>query len=83
VGVNIGSNHPVIDDVSIHENIVTSMKTLDTDSFTYRSDNGILNRGKDCVDAFESFNGVKTKEGLVIPREELKGFKVPNLNPRP
>jgi hypothetical protein len=76
VNVNIGGNHQVIDDVSIREGVVTSMKTLDTDSFTYRTTNRIFNRGRDCVDAFETFRGVERKDGLVIPREELKGFNL-------
>jgi hypothetical protein len=73
-GVNIGGNHPVIDDIRFNEGIVTSMKTIDTDAITYKFRNGIFNRGRNCIDEFDSFERVKTADGLDIPRNELKGF---------
>lgn len=77
VGVNIGSNHPVIDDVHAYEGIVTSMKTLDTGARIYQNPDMILEKGKDYVDAFASNkfkDGVKTKDGFEMPLDQIRGF---------
>lgn len=73
-GVNIGSTHEVIDDVHAYEGIVTSMKTIDTHARIYQYPDEVYHRGKDCVDAFETFKGVKTKDGYKLPLDQIKGF---------
>lgn len=73
-GVNIGGNHPVIDDVRAYDGIVTSMKTMDTHAFSYSDAIGIFRRGREYVEAFERFSGVKTSDGFELPLDQIKGF---------
>lgn len=72
-GVNIGGTQRVIDDVNVTEGIVTSMKTMDTHSYTYQSGDNIYSVGKRYVDAFKKFDGVNTKD-LTVPLNQIKGF---------
>lgn len=73
-GVNIGGNQPVIDDIYVDDRIVTSMKTIDTQARMYQYPDEVYRRGKDCVNAFETFKGVKTKDGYELPLDQVKGF---------
>lgn len=74
-GVNIGSTHPVIDDVHAFEGIVTSMKTMDTDAHLYHNyPHNVFDKGKEYVDDFEDFKGVNTKDGFVLPLDQIRGF---------
>ncbi len=74
-GVNIGSTHPVIDDVHVFEGIVTSMKTMDTDARLYHNyPHNVFDKGKEYVDDFEDFKGVHTKDGLVVPLDQIHSF---------
>jgi len=78
-GVNIGKRHPVIDDVYIDDKIVTSMKTMDTHDFTYKTPDGIQRTGKRYVDAFASDkfkDGVNREDGYKLPRDQIKGFNL-------
>lgn len=77
VGVNIGSIHPVIDDVHVHDRIVTSMKTIDTHTKTYQFPHEIYRKGKEYIDEFESDkfkDGVNTKDGYKLPRDQIRKF---------
>lgn len=73
-GVNIGSTHPVIDDVHVFEGIVTSMKTIDTSAHIYQFSDQTYRKGKEYVDDFEDFKGVNTKDGLVMPLDQIHSF---------
>jgi len=74
VGVNIGGNHPVIDDVRAYEGIVTSMKVMDTHAFAYQNAKGIVYRASRYVDAFAGFTGVKTVDGFKLPLDQIRGY---------
>ncbi|MCX6794139.1 MAG: hypothetical protein NTY06_03485 [Candidatus Gottesmanbacteria bacterium] len=74
VGVNIGGNHPVIDDVRAYDRIVTSMKVIDTHAITYEHANAIMYRAIKYIDAFEEFMGVKTVDGFELPKDQIKGY---------
>lgn len=74
VGVNIGSNHPVIDDVHAYEGIVTSMKTMDTQADMYQYTGSVYNKGKEYVDEYDRFKGVDTIDGFQLPLDQIRGF---------
>lgn len=84
-GVNIGSTHPVIDDVVVGENIVTSMKTMNTHAYDYQEASGITHRACGYVDDFKEFKGVNTSQ-LKIPLDQIRGMNLeiavrPDLTP--
>lgn len=72
-GVNIGKTHPVIDDVVVSENIVTSMKTMNTHAYDYQEARGIMHRACGYVDDFKEFKGVDTSE-IQIPLDQIRGM---------
>lgn len=76
VGVNIGGNQPVIDDIHAHEGIVTSVKTMDTHAHMYQYPDEIFRRCREYVNEFESdkFKDGVTKEGYELPRDQIRGF---------
>lgn len=74
VGVNIGGNHSVIDDVHAYEGIVTSMKTMDTQAPIYQYPNMVFDKGKEYVDAYDRFRGVDTVDGFRLPFDQIRGF---------
>lgn len=64
----------IIDDYRADAGIVTSMKTIDTDAIAYRIRDGIYTRVREYVDKFDLLVEVKSRDGTVFMRSEMKGF---------